>query len=480
MSIKTNYIYNVTYQILLLITPLITTPYISRVLGAELIGIHSYCYSIATYFVLFIMLGVANYGNRSTARSRNDKKELSKMFSSIYATQMIRGVIVSILYYLYVLFFVSSYKTIALVNGIYVISAVFDISWFFFGLEQFKLTVTRNIVIKILSVISIILFVNDDSDLVLYSLIIVLSAFITNIYLWIFVFKHVSVFRVSWSDMSKHIIPELLLFIPIIAVSLYKILDKIMLGLMTTPDEVGFFTSSESIVSIPLSIVTALGPVMLPRISYLIANGEVEESQRYIGVSIQFSVMLSSAFAFGLVAISTNFVPVFFGDGFDPCIVLLKGMPFTIILISWANVIRTQYLIPNDADKEYIVSVVIGAFINVLMNLLLIRQLGSIGAMLSTITAESVVCIIQTKAVWGLLPIKEYIRDSIKYIIFGLIMAAGVSYIPQIIGNGLSALICQLFVGGLIYSALVCIILYKSKDNALVEIIRVVTKRGNK
>lgn len=184
-SIKKNFLYNAFYQVLTLILPLITTPYISRVMGAERVGVYSYAYSIAYYFGMFILLGTNNYGNRTIASVRDDKKILSKTFWSIYAMQLFLGLFVSTVYLMYV-FVIAEEQMMALLQIIYLISVALDISWFFFGIEQFKLTVTRNTIIKILTVVAMLLFVKSIDDLYIYALIMVGSSLISQIFLWIF------------------------------------------------------------------------------------------------------------------------------------------------------------------------------------------------------------------------------------------------------------------------------------------------------
>ena len=150
-SVKKNYLYSVAFQLLTICMPLITSPYISRVLGAEMLGTQTYCYSIANYFYIFAMLGVANYGNRSIARVRDNKRELTKTFWTIYDFQLMRAGVMTLLYFLFVFIFFQQYRIIAFINGIYVFSSAIEISWFFFGLEEFKITVIRNAVLKILN-----------------------------------------------------------------------------------------------------------------------------------------------------------------------------------------------------------------------------------------------------------------------------------------------------------------------------------------
>ena len=151
--------YNVVYQILLIILPLITTPYISRVLGSEGLGTYTYTYTIANYFMLAAMLGVKNYGNRSVAAVRENRTVLSRVFWEIYGLQFLCSVLALIVYICYALTEDSVYRLVALIQGIYVFSGMLDISWLFFGVEKFKITVTRNIVIRVIDLLCVFIFV---------------------------------------------------------------------------------------------------------------------------------------------------------------------------------------------------------------------------------------------------------------------------------------------------------------------------------
>ena len=301
MSVKKNFIYNLLYQMLIIILPIITTPYISRVISVEGVGIQSYWRSIANYFVLFAMLGINNHGNRSIASNRENKENLSKVFWSIYIFQIIMSALMIFVYLVYIILGVKENKTIAVIQLIYIVAAMLDINWFFFGMEEFKITVTRNTIIKVLSTCSIFIFVKSSKDLYLYSLILALSTLISQITLWFYIKRFIKFIRVKWSDIYKQIKPNLVLFIPVVAVSIYKIMDKIMLGSMSNMIEVGYYENSEKIINIPMGIIVALGTVMLPKMSNLQARGQEEEGKRYILLSIQFVMFLSIGSVAGLI-----------------------------------------------------------------------------------------------------------------------------------------------------------------------------------
>ena len=277
-SVTKNFLYNVTYQLLLIILPLITTPYISRVLGSGGVGTYTYTYTIANYFVLAAMLGVKNYGNRSTAAVRDSRQLLSRTFWEIYGLQFLCSAVVLAFYLIYILAFVRENRLIALIQGIYVLSGLLDISWLFFGVEQFRITVTRNIVIRLINLACIFLLVKDRGDLWIYTLIMTLGIALSQGYLWLYIRRIVDWYRPKLRDLRRHVLPELILFVPIIAVSLYTMMDKVMLGAMSTMNQVGFYEGASKILNIPLGVITALGTVMLPRMSNLAAKRKVRES----------------------------------------------------------------------------------------------------------------------------------------------------------------------------------------------------------
>lgn len=452
-SIKKNFLYSIFYQVLNLILPLITAPYIARIMGAERVGIYSYSYSIASYFGLFILLGLSNYGNRTISSVKDDPENLSRTFWSIYVLQIIMAIIIIITYIGYVVL-LSSDKMMAWIQLIYLISVAFDINWFFFGMELFKITVTRNTIIKVLNVLCIIIFVKSSDDIYLYALIIVTGTLISQLMLWPFLRRYVYFTRTSVKEVKTHIVPNITLFIPVIAISLYTIMDKIMLGSMSNMKEVGYYESSSKLAMIPTMAVTALGNVMLPRMSNLIAKGKHNEAMKYIQKSLMISVILSSSMAFGLSAVSKEFVPLFYGKGFDKCKIIISVLALSGIFVSWANVIRTQYLIPNKKDKIYIISVFLGAIVNITINIILIPYLQSVGAAIATLFTQLSVFIYQAYMVRKEIKIGSYFKQSLPLVISGFVMYIIVVNIT-IISNSLITLIVKILVGGIIYTILV-------------------------
>lgn len=465
MDVKKNIIYNITYQILILLLPLVTTPYISRVIGAEGIGIYSYNYSIVNYFMLFALLGLNNYGNRSIAAVRDDKVKLSETFFNIYGLQVLTSGVMVFLYLGYIVFFLSAYRLIAYIQLIFIISTMLDINWFFFGLEQFKLTVIRNTLVRFLTVIAIFIFVKKPTDLWIYTVIMSVGTLISQLMVWPFVKKYIMWVRPNIKGILTHLKPNLTLFVPVLAISIYKIMDKIMLGSLTTTLQVGYYENSEKLINIPLSIITALGTVMLPRMTNLVANNKSDAFKTYINISLKFVMFIAIGAMVGLTAISSNFIPLFLGDEFVECISIVSLLSVTILFISWANVIRTQYLIPRQRDKIYIISTLLGAGVNAIANLIFIPSYGAVGAAIGTIFAEASVAIYQTFKVRKELDIKKYFVNSCKYIIPAICMYLCIKLLRDCTENIAITLIVQVILGGLVYLVLCgCLLFILDKE----------------
>ena len=449
-NIKRNLVYNFSYQILAIILPLITTPYVSRVLGPTKVGEYSYSYAIAYYFVMFTMLGLNNYGNRSIASVRDNKEELSKTFCSIYVMQLITGCISLVAYIIYGIF--VSNMVMTWITLLYVISAIFDVNWFFFGMEQFKLTVTRNAFIKLFTTICIFLFVKKQEDIYLYALIMVLGILISQLILWQFLRKYIFFQKISMKEVTRHIKPNLILFIPIIAVSLYKVMDKIMLGAMTTKTEVGLYESSERIIQIPMALIQAMGTVMLPKMTNLIVNKDEKAIESYFSASIMLVMFLSSSMCFGIMGVARYFVPIYYGNGYLKCVDLFQILLPSCLFLAFANVIRTQFLIPRKKDGIYISSVIIGAIVNIVINLILIPEMASIGAAIGTLVAEIVVCVYQTFMVKKDIDVLKYAKESLVFVIPAVIM-----YIILVLVNFKTSSLVNLFLH--VFLGVICYLL---------------------
>lgn len=448
---KKNFIYNLIYQILIFIIPFVTMPYISRVLGAEGVGIYSYTHSIVYYFMILTLLGINNYGNRSIAKVRKDSDALSNTFWEIYIIQLFSGIIMLLLYIIYVFFVVNEYKKIFFIQSLFIVSAICDINWFFFGLEKFKKTIFKNTFVKIGNMILIFVFINEYKDIGIYSFIMAFMTFLGQIILWIDLKKEIKFVWIKFANVKRHIKSIVFLFIPVIAVSIYKMMDKIMLGTLLDMNEVGYYENAEKLINIPQSVITALGVVMLPRISNMIANGLEDKVKEYLEKSIKFILFLSFPMCLGLMAVGKKFAVIYFGNEFAKTGDLIVILSIIIPIIAFANVIRTQYLIPKEKDKIYIVSVIIGALINFSINFLLIPRFKSIGACIGTIFAEASVMLYQTMKVKNFLDIKKYFKDGLIFAYKSIIMFIIIIGFNKYYNYNIITCFIQVIIGVLIY-----------------------------
>lgn len=467
MSVKHNFIYNLIYQILALILPLLTAPYVSRALGASNLGVYSYTYSIAYYFVLVAMLGVNNYGNREVARVRENAEELKSVFWEIWTLQFVLSVICTTVYLIYSVL-VSENVVISLIWIPYVISAAFDINWLFFGLEQFKLTATRNTIIKIITVILTLCLVRGEYALEAYVFIMAAQFFISASALWPIALREAPPTRVSPRGVISHLKPNLVLFVPVIAVSLYTVLDKVMLGAMSTMEQAGYFENAFKVANMPFTIITALGTVMLPHATNLYAAGRNDEAVDYMAPSMWMAMLLSSAFCFGLITITPELTPVFFGPGYDPCTEIMTIIVLDMPFMAWANVIRTQWLIPTGRDRSYIVSVIIGAIVNLSLNYMLIPTYGAIGAAVGTLAAEISVCVVQTIAVRKDLPLRKWFTEMLPGLLIGVITLVAVRLISTLTIADTGGLLIEIAATALIFIAQ-SVIWYSATNNPYAE-----------
>lgn len=446
-------LYSILYQILLIALPLITTPYVSRTLGENSLGIYSYNYTIAAYFVLFCILGLTNYGSREIARNRTNKKDLNYTFSSIYYIQIILSIIINLFYIIY-LFIFSENKIAGAIEFIYVFSAFFDLSWLLSGLEEFKYISIRSSLVKIFSVICIFLFVKQPNDIYIYMIILSSSILITNFLNVPLILKEkIKLVKCKMKDVFYHLKPLLILFIPIVSISFYKYFNIILLRNFHGYSETGFFSSANQLLLVPYAFTMALGNVMLPKTIRAYKEKNERKVFLFFNKSMKFVIIASVSMGFGIISVADAFVPIFYGDGFEKCIPLISILLISPLFLSIANVIRTQYLIPNNKDKEYVISIICGAAFNLSFGIVLIYKLNSIGAAIASLATEIVVCLIQIYLIRKQKFIIKSILFSIPYIIFGIIMLLVVISININFSNLVNLLI-KVTIGIIVYIAM--------------------------
>lgn len=421
-SVEKNYIYNLIYQMLVLILPLVTTPYLSKVLGAESIGIYSYTISIVTYFVLFGSLGMAMYAQREIAYVQDDKEKRSKVFWETFLVRLISLSISMVIFY-FVFAHNGEYSAYYKILLLHIVANIFDISAFFQGMEEFKKIIKRNLIVKFISIVSIFVFIKQPSDIGKYLLIYSLSNLIGNVSLWFYLPKYITKIPVKTLSLFKHLKPTIILFIPQIATQIYTVLDKTMIGsLIEDKSEVGYYEQSQKITTMILTFVTSLGTVMLPRMANQFANGKKDEIKNSILTSFNFVYFLSLPMIFGLVAVAKDLIPWFLGESFEKSTYIIYVISPIILLIGFSNAIGVQYLLPTKRQKEYTISVIAGAVTNLIFNFIFIPMFMSVGAAIGTVIAETMVTAVQVFCIRKEFDLKKVLKMSVKYILSSVIM----------------------------------------------------------
>lgn len=466
-SLKKNFIYQTGYQVLATALPLITTPYINRVLGAEQLGTYTYVANIANYFTIFAMLGFNNYGSKMIAATKHNENELAHTFSSIRKLQCLMATVVVAIYLLFISLCIPEHKSLYFIESLWIINCFIDINWFFWGMEKVKLTVNRNLIIKLITLLGVFIFVRSRNDILIYAFILVIGTILSDIYLISQVKKYVKGTKTTFYEMIAHIKPCIALFIPIVAMSIYQQMDKTMLGVLSTYEQVGYYSSADKIVNIPLGIITGLGTVSLPRIVSLISENKIMEYKKVVEKSISLVMFMCSAIAFGILAVSQEFVPLFFGREFLPCVSLVSFLTFVIFFKAISTVLVNQILIPNDNEKYYIISVFIGAFINLILNYSLIRKFDAVGAVYATLISELIVCFVQIFICFNYLNTLKIIGKNFQYIILGILMYGLVRKVAVLIKDTslFQRSILEILLGGTAFLG-ACVIYWKIKKDS--------------
>lgn len=450
-NVRRNYLYNLIYHLSIMIMPLIITPYIARVLGAENNGLYAFSSTIACYFIMFGKLGLDNYGNRSIAFCREDPEKRSRTFISIYIIQLCTSVLSMVAYWGVISLLFQENQQLYRIQFIYVLSVLFDVSWFFYGMEKFKLTTIRSLISRGVLIVCVFLFVHDESDLNMFTLLMALSFLAEQVMLFSFIFRYIRWTRVKLEEIKVHVIPNLKLFIPLLALSVYNWMDKIMLGFIVDKENVAYYNYAESIINLPKGIITALGTVMLPKLANMVAKKQDDAVRAAMGRSMQFIGFISCALCFGIAAMSPVFVPWFLGPQYTPTILLTLELAIVMIPMSVIDVIQTQYLIPFKLDHIYIRSVVMGAAVNLVLNSALIPVMAASGAVIATLGAQLTVAGYQLHKIRDAYPMRKMFNAFGPFLLGGAIMFAVVFPMQNLPLSPVVLMALQLAAGAVVY-----------------------------
>ena len=453
MKVIKNYLYNLSYQILIIILPVITIPYVTRIFTSEDLGNYGFYNSIVSYFALFSMLGIGIYGTKQIAAAN----DVSSTFWNIYAIQLISSALAISVYLIAIFSIPQMGGVIPLMVGVVLFERMFDISWLFSGKEDFKKITLRNTVVRLVGVICIFTFIKSSDDLYLYIFLIVTINFLGQLVMWVPAKKFIKRPSFNTKIMKKNLHPIVLLFLPQVAISLYVVLDRTLLGLLGSYSDVGIYEQGQKLTSILITVVTSLGVVMLPRVANLLSERREEEAQNMVKFSFILYNLIIFPMIFGLIAVNEVFVKLFLGQNFQDVKYVLYIIVFNLMFIGWTNILGYQVLVVRNKNKEFMLSTTIPAIVSVAVNIAVIPFFGYIGASITSVVVEILVFAIQWYYSRNIINKNLLFNKNLaKIILSSLIMFGAVMLCKMTLGlDGIIGLIIYLAVGGISYLGMI-------------------------
>ena len=447
-----NILYNAVYQIFLVLVPLITVPYLSRILGPKTYGIYSNVNNIVQFLMIFCTLSVSYIGMRTISQIRafGSGQDLTKAFWGLWYFQAIAGFVTIALVIAVTSFFHIKYGQYLLLMVPYLISAQVDISWFFQGLADFGRVVLKNTAVKLVSVILILLWVKSPGDLWKYMLIMSVSTMLGSFVFWFDIHRYVGGPVKRFYQYRATVKAIITLLIPQIATQIYTSLDKPILGLFQNSTQVAFYDNSQRISNMVLGIVTSISLVIMPKMA-----GEGKKEQRIVlKKSLEATVMLGTLFAVIIMANTKEFVPFFFGHKFIPMTPLMFFFTLTIIMIPTGGVFANQFALANHRDRDYAIPVIVGAILEVVLSYFLDQLYGATGAMIAILITEFIVLLLRLWIVRDGYDFKYSFREIPKYFIIAIIVLTAGMLLPQMFSSAFLNMLVKSIMMFVLYIAL--------------------------
>jgi O-antigen/teichoic acid export membrane protein len=462
-SLKKNAFYSIILRTLNVIFPLITYPYIARIINPEGIGKIEFVSSFIQYFVLIAQIGIPIYGIKACAKHRHDKKILTRTFQEIAVINIV-AIFVSYLILIIVLASVEqlqNYGQLFLVFSFTILMSCSSVEWFYQAIEDYKYITIRSIFVKVISLILIFILINSSDDYVLYAVLLVIGTSLNSIFNLVNLRKHINIFENSGRmQFSQHFQAISTLFILSISTSLYVNLDKILLGFISGDEYVGFYSISNRIVKLVLTVITSISIVMLPRLSHYESTGKKLVANELIRKIVDLLLFISIPATFGIILLSKPIILLFAGSSYTPSILSLQILAPLLIFISLSNFLGIQVLVSLGKEKWTLLSTLLASFLNITINLLLIPHLNQIGTSIASSITELFVILLQilivSKLITNLINKKNiilYIFASISFFITSL-------YILSLVDNLYISSIIIVFLSTTIYGTI--LLLFKN------------------
>ena len=453
-----NYIYLIISQVSVNLLQLITVPYVSRVLEPEGIGVYSYAFAIMTYFSMFGTLGLNYYSQVEIAKQMDNKEARHKLFWECFTSKFLTLILSIIAFALFVSFTNLPDKSVFWAVTISLLGEIFNTSWYLIGTENFRYLATIPVITRLSSLPLIFIFITQKSDLLLYVLIVQLANFLGNVLMSVPIIKEHGFKLARNLEIKKHLINNLVYFIPTIAVTVYHALDKTMLGIIQeTTVQNGYYEQASKIIQILTVVTTSLSMVVLPRVTFLEKEKKQEELNYVHDRMFQAIFLIAFPMLFGIVSISERFVPMFFGADYMGSVPILNILTILVLIIGLDNLIGAQGLTARGLQKKYGYGTIIGLFCNLILNTYLIKPYGGIGAAIASVISESVILLCFIIFTWSYFSFRNMIKYAIKYCFYGLIMFFAVKESLIYIPNSILGIILNILLGAIVYGFILLI-----------------------
>ena len=458
-SLKLNFVMNAILTMSSFIFPLITFPYVSRILSPDGIGKVTFATSVISYFAMFAQLGIPTYGIRACAKVRDDKEKLSKTVQEIFFINVFMSIFAYIALFLCIAFIprLQQDKTLFLIVSATILFNAIGIEWLYKALEEYKYIALRSIFFKFIALILMFVLIHQKSDYVIYGAISIFAASASNILNFYNASKLITLKRFKNLNFKKHLKAVAIFFAMSCATTVYTHLDVVMLGFMKTDADVGYYNAAVKVKTILVSIVTSLGVVLLPRASYYVEKGLKEEFYRITKKAIHFVFIISVPLIVYFIIFAKEGILLLCGDEFGPAVLPMQIIMPTLLLIGLTNIMGIQILVPVGKEKIVLYSEIAGAIVDIVINALLIPSLGAAGAAIGTLVAELVVWIVQF---WSLKEfiLSAYLNVSFKKLIISLACATIFSLLLKFLNlNTILVLMCSsVLFFGIYFLLLIC------------------------
>ena len=454
-NLRRNYLYTVAIQMLSMLTPLVTAPYLARVLGSDGVGTYSYVLSVATVFSLLAALGLSAYGLREVSRVRDDPAAVSRLFWELTALRLGTTLLTVALYAL-LCAVVGRWRLYAAV-GLLIVATGLDLTWFFQALERFGALMVRHLAVKVLGVVLVFALVRDEGDVTVYALVQTGSTLLSNLLLW----PRLKGLVGGWAQGCRplrHLRPSLVYFVPAVATSVYTVLDKTMLGVITRDmTQNGYYESAHKIIRLLMAVIASLNTVVGVRTSYLFGQKREEEVRRHLLDTYRFMCALAFPLCAGLVACGEGFAVVFFGSDFAAAGVLLRLFSPLLFIIGTSNVLGSLYLTPGGYRRLSNRAILTGAGVNLVLNGVLIPRLGGVGAVVASLAAETAIAALYLRFSHSFAAAGSLLRIAARYAVYGALLFLPVYALARTMPLSWSALLTQAAVGVAAYVVMLAV-----------------------